>query len=76
MSSRSAFTQAEPPAAIPQEKLSWADKLVIGTSVMELPAMIADVVMSAKQHEEDLELSREQFDKEHALAVEQNDAEA
>jgi hypothetical protein len=64
---------SNPPAAVTQNQWSAADKLVVGTTILQLPAMVAQTTVEAINAQNQLEESRDQFDQNYALAVKQND---
>lgn len=70
--SRSRSSSPAPKPAVKQETWDSADKLVIGTTIMQLPAMIAQTTLEAINAQEQAELSRQQHTDNYNLAVEEN----
>jgi hypothetical protein len=60
------------PAAVTQNQWSAADKLVVGTTILQLPAMVSQTIMESINASEQRELSRQQFQDNYDLAVLQN----
>jgi len=60
------------PAAVTQNQWSAADKLVVGTTILQLPAMVSQTIMESINASEQREVSRQQFQDNYDLAVLQN----